>query len=328
MPARSGAADRMTATARPSVAIVVPTRDRAHMLGAALDSIQATSAASTRHESCETIVVDNSSDAERTDAARRIAARYGAVFLESSPAGVSRARNVGLRATDADFVSFLDDDDGYHPRFLDVLLRLHEEHPGAAVTFGRPVMCDDQLVPVFDVPEKDFLPQGDAFVFSTGHIVSWGSALADRRILADLGGFPEAVAQSEDWELQMRVAAEHDFFGTNEVVQLIRQHDRGVVTHAAWTDYLRQCQEVERRGLRLVGREGRQYLRRRVKLLRLRGGDVFNSLQHASGAADRGERGEAARFMLTAARRSPLHAAKMAPTVATVARSMVRRPRS
>lgn len=295
------------------------------MLREAIDSVNAASAASSRHEACEIIVVDNSSASTGTDAARTIAEARGAVFLQSSPAGVSRARNVGLAATDARFVSFLDDDDGFDPQFFEVLLRLHDEHPDAAVTFGRPVMCDDQLVPVYEVPDKPDLPCGDAFVFSAGNIVSWGSALADRRIVQDLGGFPEAVDQSEDWELQMRVAAEHDFVGTNDIVQLIRQHDRGIVTHADWIDYLRQCQEVERRGLRLVGREGRQYLRRRAALMQLRGGDTYQSLQHALSAADRNERGEAVKFAFTALRRSPLHAAKMVPTVMEVARRIARR---
>lgn len=314
----------MTTPARPTVAVVIPTRDRPHMLGEAVDSVITAAAASDRHDTCEIIVVDNSSSAEATEAARRIALERGARFLQSSPAGVSRARNVGMAEAEADLISFLDDDDGFDPCFLDVLLQLHEVHPDAAVAFGRPVMCDDQLTPVYEIPEKTTLPSGDAFVFSTGTIVSWGSALADRRVLVDLGGFPEGVAQSEDWDLQMRVAAAHDFVGTNAIVQQIRQHDRGQVSHSAWTAYLRECQQVERKGLRLVGREGRQYLRRRATLMRLRGGDTYRSLQHALSAADRRDRGEAAKFTLTAVRRSPLHAAKMIGTIGVVLRRIVR----
>ena len=296
------------------------------MLGDAVESVIVAAAASDRHGGCEIIVVDNSSSRENTDAARRVTLEHGARFLESSPAGVSRARNVGMAATDADLIGFLDDDDGFEPRFIDVLLQLHDEHPDAAVVFGRPIMCDDRLVPVYELPDKSNLPTGDAFVFSAGNIVSWGSALADRQILVALGGFPEEVAQSEDWDLQMRVAAAHDFAGTNQVVQRIRQHDRGPISHAAWTSYLRECQQVERAGLRLVGREGRQYWRRRAMLMRLRGGDTHQSFQHALSAADRGERLEAAKFSLTAVRRSPLHALKMIGTAGSIARRIARSP--
>lgn len=293
----------------PTVAIVIPTRDRPQFLGDAIASAAATAAASDRHGGCSIIVVDNSSTSEQTAAARAVAEGHGAAFLESSPAGVSRARNLGLRSTDADFVSFLDDDDAYHPRFLDLTLGLFEEHPDAAVTFGRPMMCDHELEPVFQPGPKD-LPAGDAFVFSTGNIVSWGGALARRSVLVDLGGFDDEVAQSEDWDLQMRVAAEHDFVGSNEVVQLIRQHDRGIMTHHAWISYLRECQIVERRGMRLSGRQGRQLLRRRAMVLRLRGRDAHDSIEYAEAARQRGELGEAVRFVLTAFRRSPLHAVK------------------
>jgi len=295
----------------PTVAIVIPTRDRPQFLGDAIASVTETAAASGRHDGCTTIVVDNSSTPEKTAAARAVAEANGATFLESSPAGVSRARNLGLRSADADFVSFLDDDDAYHPRFLDLTLGLFEDHPDAAVTFGRPMMCDHELEPVFQPGPKD-LPAGDAFVFSTGNIVSWGGALARRSILVDLGGFDDEVAQSEDWDLQMRVAAEYDFVGSNEVVQLIRQHDRGIMTHHAWVSYLRECQIVERRGLRLTGRHGRQLLRRRAALLRLRGRDAYDSIEHAGAARERGESGEAVRFVLTAFRRSPIHALKAA----------------
>ncbi len=295
----------------PRVAIVIPTRDRPQFLGDAIASVTATAAASDRHGGCATIVVDNSSTPDQTAAARAVAEDHGATFLVSSPAGVSRARNLGLRSADADFVSFLDDDDAYHPRFLDVTLGLFEEHPDAAVAFGRPTMCDAALEPVYEPSPKD-LPAGDAFVFSAGSIVSWGGALARRSILVDIGGFDDEVAQSEDWDLQMRVAAEHDFVGSNEVVQLIRQHDRGIMTHHAWVSYLRECQIVERRGLQLTGRQGRQLLRRRAMLLRLRGRDAYDSIEHAGSARRRGETGEAARFVLTAFRRSPVHALKAA----------------
>ena len=43
------------------------------------------------------------------------------------------ARNWGVKAGDAEWIAYIDDDDEWHPHHLTTLAHLHEEHPGATM---------------------------------------------------------------------------------------------------------------------------------------------------------------------------------------------------
>jgi glycosyltransferase involved in cell wall biosynthesis len=65
------------------------------------------------------IVVDSAPSSFET---KVIAARYGAQYNISPIKGLSLARNIGIRATDADVIAFIDDDMVPHARWLDRLI--------------------------------------------------------------------------------------------------------------------------------------------------------------------------------------------------------------
>jgi glycosyltransferase involved in cell wall biosynthesis len=88
----------------PLVTCVIPVRDGARYLGAAIDSVLAQS-----HRPLEVLVVDDGS----TDASAAVAEAYGPPVrvLRRAPAGLPETRNVGVRAARGDFIAMLDADD-------------------------------------------------------------------------------------------------------------------------------------------------------------------------------------------------------------------------
>jgi succinoglycan biosynthesis protein ExoM len=116
------------------IAVLIPTLARPQSLTRALRSVFA-------QDRCDLIrvivIADNAPDASarRTVEALRSCAPVPIVYVHAEPPGVATARNVGLAATDAPYVAFLDDDEEAGPNWLGDLYETHRQ-TGADVTFG------------------------------------------------------------------------------------------------------------------------------------------------------------------------------------------------
>src|SRR5689334_17860425 len=114
MKAQSATASNCEVGQAVKVAIVVCTHNRPFALERCLRSI-----AQLDCSALSVIVVDS---APNTREAQEITSRYGADYVISTLKGLSRARNIGSRATDAEIIAYLDDDMVPHPRWLSSLL--------------------------------------------------------------------------------------------------------------------------------------------------------------------------------------------------------------
>jgi glycosyltransferase involved in cell wall biosynthesis len=99
----------------PAVSVIIPTYNRAYCVGEAIESVLAQSL-----REREIIVVDDGS----TDETFAVVQRYGDAvrYLRQSNAGVSAARNTGIRQARGEYIAFLDSDDEWLPDKLAVQL--------------------------------------------------------------------------------------------------------------------------------------------------------------------------------------------------------------
>jgi hypothetical protein len=184
---------------RPLASVVIPTRDRARLLPAALGS-----ALAQRDVDVEVIVVDDGS----ADATPALLASLGdqrvRVVRTGRPGGVAAARNLGLAAARGDWVAFLDDDDLWAPlklaRQLDAL-----ERTGSAWSCCGAVVVDCTWRPLrVQAPPPDLCAQ----LRGWNAVPGGGSGVVARRhLLASLGGFDTALSILADWDMWLRLAA-------------------------------------------------------------------------------------------------------------------------
>ena len=101
------------------VSVVIPTFNRAYILGRAIESVLAQS-----YRPVEIIVADDGS----TDGTRQLVERYGPPvrYFFQENAGVSAARNLGLSHVRGEFIALLDSDDRWLPWKLEAQVRLIE----------------------------------------------------------------------------------------------------------------------------------------------------------------------------------------------------------
>lgn len=118
---------------RPSVSIVIPTRNRAELLAKCLESLAALDFPRTAYE---VIVVDDFSTDHTLSVVRSVGAAHGGLqvsVVEAKVRGVNGARNTGFTVATGSIVSFIDDDElvpsGWLTRAVGGLAR-HPEFAG------------------------------------------------------------------------------------------------------------------------------------------------------------------------------------------------------
>lgn len=104
------------------VSVIIPTYNRVELLRRAVESVLAQT-----RPADEILIVDDGS----TDGTREMCRDLPAVvrYIHQENAGVSAARNRGIREASGVCLAFLDSDDEWRPEKLEVQLALHRVHP-------------------------------------------------------------------------------------------------------------------------------------------------------------------------------------------------------
>lgn len=181
---------------RPAVSVVIPTFQRRGLVARALDSVRAQT-----FRDYEVIVVDDGST-DGTDAA--IAARGDAIrYVRQENQGLSAARNAGIALSNGDLVAFLDSDDRWLPRHLELTTAVFARHPEAVLCSTSPRFEIGGRQSPADATLVDALP-----ALLVENVVGHPSSITIRReALAATGGFDPRFRMMEGWEHWLRLAA-------------------------------------------------------------------------------------------------------------------------
>ena len=199
--------------APPLVTVIVPVYNGATFLRDASDTILAQG-----YPSLEVIVVDDGSteDIEGAVAALPIDVR----FFRQSRAGPSAARNRGIRDASGEFIAFLDVDDLWPPKNLEVLAGFLRERPDLDVVQGHGQLME--LDPVTGEYEYVGNPR-ESFPFYIG------AALFRRRAFERIGLFDTDLqfAEDTDW-FNRAIEAGIGLERLPQVTLLVRRHGQNL----------------------------------------------------------------------------------------------------
>lgn len=174
--------DQMEASDAVDLSIILPTRNRAAKLAVTLEYLRALHVP--QGYKCEIVVVDNGSTDETARVCQGYANNSSIPFRrEYAPlAGLSRARNAGIRASTGRILAFLDDDIHPMPDWLIVIAHELAADPSLGMLCGRVELQNPGDLPMGIRRMKDrkyFAEVDDAFYLSAGG--NW----AARRTLFD-----------------------------------------------------------------------------------------------------------------------------------------------
>ena len=157
------------------------------------------------------VVNDGSTDGTGSVIEQAMSADPRIRVVEQSNRGLARARNRGVEESRGNMIAFLDDDDLWHPRKLELQVARFDGRTGPAV-----VTCYSALVDIDGtLLGWRFGGRAEGNVYREmleWDMVSGGSvALASRGAIESCGGFDETLSEREDWDLWIRIARRHSF---------------------------------------------------------------------------------------------------------------------
>ena len=184
-----------------SVSVIIPTFNRADVLGRAIESVLLQSLPAK-----EIIVVDDGSvdNTQNIVAELQLGAAIPINYIYQHNAGVSAARNSGIRAAGGEWIAFLDSDDAWLPDKLKNQAELIEQHPGYR-------LCHTQESWIRNGVRVN---QMKKHAKSGGHIfqqclplcvISPSSVVIQRALFDDVGLFDETLPACEDYDLWLRI---------------------------------------------------------------------------------------------------------------------------
>lgn len=181
------------------ISIIIPTYNRVGLLTAAIKSILKQT-----DPWWELIVVDDGSTDDTENVVRAFGdERIG--YVHQDNCGVSAARNAGIGHSRGDLIAFLDSDDRWEPRKLEVQCNFFELHPEIHICQTEEIWIRNgrRVNPM----KKHAKPSGWIFRESLGLcLVSPSAVMMRREVFDTVGLFDESLAACEDYDMWLRAS--------------------------------------------------------------------------------------------------------------------------
>lgn len=215
----------------PKVSIILPTRNRQAMLMQALQSVHSQS-----RQDWELWVVDDASQDGSSTAVEQQFPR-AKLLRTTQRQGVSGARNLAMKQAEGEYFAFLDDDDLWHPLFLEKMLGALERFPSATLAFsGHLTIGADgatfgaDLGPFRTYPSLTHYLLSEAFVHATSLVVCRSAAVRQ------VGLMNPALTYVQDLDFYYRLLQAGGFVHVPETLVKVRVHNNNL-TGQRWQWY-------------------------------------------------------------------------------------------
>jgi len=269
----------MSEASTPTVSAVIPTYNRAQFVGYAIESVLAQS-----RPVDEIIVVDDGSTDDTVERLKKYAPAVRCVSQENR--GPSAARNRGIKEAHGDFVAFLDSDDLWAPRTIELQLDFFAHHPDTEFVFGNMVNfsqgTEKETPEIRDPAVESYLlanPAGLERFFElliVQNIVATPTVMARRASLHQVGDFDETRSIAEDFDYWLRSAIRCRWGFVNATLSRRRRHTGNLIaTWTRWNVALVQVLETTARSLAAARPGAEDLINRRLRALYYDLGSAF-----------------------------------------------------
>ena len=203
----------------PKVSVVIPTYNRAHLVGDAIRSVLRQT-----YTDYEIVVVNDGSTDNTEDVVNGFQDDGIRYVRHAQNRGLSAARNTGIGEARGEFIAFLDDDDEWLPEKLEkqfTLLEGADNSTGVVYTSTWRIMKHRSLLFPQNFIAKT---QGDISEdILEHHFVGPSSVLIRKSCFERVGLLDEKLFFAGDWDLVIRLAQHYRFLFAKEMLVISRQ---------------------------------------------------------------------------------------------------------
>lgn len=211
----------MLAMTQPQLSIIIPTHNRPHLLPSAVQS-----ALGQTLENCEVVVVDDGSS-EPVELPSHPRLR---IIRLADNRGTATARNVGARAAQGRWITYLDDDDQLLPHMAEASLNAVKTATlpqPVAVLSGLEVVNSKGQVTETRIPPT--LPRGSYFFLEDiepgKSFISKQTLVVERDVLLSIGGYDETFLSRVHTELFLRLNPVCSILGIDNITYRLISHN-------------------------------------------------------------------------------------------------------
>lgn len=195
-----------------TVSVVIPTHNRPELLKRALSSVYAQT-----YTDFEVIVVDDGDKPRAYDVLGKYLSRQNFAYLETEKdTGGSATRNVGIKHAKGEYIAFLDDDDEWLPKKLEMqvpLLKETSSKVGFVFCAINNIHRDGKIETTPVNPDtRDY--STIALIRFNGFMTS--GLVVRRAVFDEVGMFDESLPSHQEADLILRIAQKYEGIGLKE----------------------------------------------------------------------------------------------------------------
>ena len=180
----------------------------------------------------EVIIVD---DGSKTNTSRELSEKYKLKFIRQENAGVSAARNTGIRNSSGDLIAILDDDDLWLPDKLKKQVQMYNDLVAKSIEPGilsTGVINIDQNGNHLSKGLRRVAGCFWKVVLFQDYVVP-SSMIVPKKVFDDIGLFDENLRYYEDTDITYRIAQKYPSYSINDYLVKYRVHSENISKNTA-----------------------------------------------------------------------------------------------
>tara|TARA_X000001036_G_scaffold439825_1_gene492521 strand:+ start:1435 stop:2262 length:828 start_codon:yes stop_codon:yes gene_type:complete len=185
------------------ISVIIPTFNRSSFLTRSINSVL-----NQTYNDFKLIVVDDGSIDNTNDL---INSNYqNIIYLHQNNKGVSSARNLGINTTQSEWIAFLDSDDEWHPKKLELQIKELKKNPSYFICHTNEKWIKNGK----HLNQKNKHQKYGGWIFDkclSLCCVSPSSIIIHNSVFKNCGIFDENFPVCEDYELWLRISSKYKF---------------------------------------------------------------------------------------------------------------------